>query len=114
MMAAIIVLLVVRVLPIFSNIFVSLGGDMPAFSRGVLRTGLFLQQHALLILGVLVVLVAAALFFFRTAPGRRLRDRIRLGLPGLKGLYSKIYASRFSMAMSYNAVERDRYGYITR
>ena len=101
MMAAIIVLLVVRVLPIFSNIFVSLGGDMPAFSRGVLQTGLFLQQHALVILAVLIVLVAAAVFFFRTAAGRRLRDRIRLGLPGLKGLYSKIYASRFSMAMSY-------------
>ncbi len=101
MMAAIIVLLVVRVLPIFSGIFVSLGGEMPAFSRGVLRVGLFLQQNTLLILAILAVGIIALVLFMRTAAGRLLRDRLRLRLPGLKGLYSKIYASRFSMAMSY-------------
>ncbi len=101
MMAAVIVLLVVRVLPIFSNIFASLGGDMPAFSRGILQAGLFLQSNFPAILGVLAGLIAVAYLFSRTAAGRRFRDRARLGLPGLRGLFRKIYASRFSMAMSY-------------
>ncbi|MBP7402704.1 MAG: type II secretion system F family protein [Clostridia bacterium] len=101
MMAAVIVLLVVRVLPIFSNIFVSLGGDMPPFSRGVLLAGLFLQRNFAVLLAAAAGLVAALWVFFRIPAGRRLLDRARLGLPGLRGLYRKIYASRFSMAMSY-------------
>lgn len=101
MMAAVIVLLVVRVLPIFSNIFVSLGGGMPPFSRGVLLAGLFISRNAPVLLGILAGLAAAIFLFFRTAPGRGLSDRMRLGLPGIRGLYRKIYASRFSMAMSY-------------
>jgi len=101
MMAAVIVLLVVRVLPIFSNIFVSLGGDMPPFSRGVLLAGLFLQRNFAVLLAAAAGLVAALWVFFRIPTGRRLLDRARLGLPGLRGLYRKIYASRFSMAMSY-------------
>ena len=80
---------------------VSLGGGMPAFSRAVLQTGLFLQRNTPFLLGALAALVAALWLFSRLPAGRRLGDRLRLRMPGIRGLYKKIYASRFSMAMSY-------------
>lgn len=102
MMLAIIVLLVVRVLPVFSDILSSFGGTMPAFSQGLLSFGNFVAFNSFWLLPLLVVLVAGlALWLRRSAAGRRFVDRMRLKLPVLGPLYQRIYTSRFSISLSY-------------
>lgn len=102
MMLAIIILLVVQVLPVFSQILNSFGGTMPPFSQGLLSFGTFISRQAWWLLPLVAVLVTGLVLWFRlTAGGRHLLDRARLRLPVLGPLYRRIYASRFSMSMSY-------------
>ncbi len=73
MMLAIIVLLIVRVLPVFSQILSSFGGVMPPFTQGLMNAGLWLADHSLLLLALLVLLVAIVILFFKgTTAGRQI------------------------------------------
>jgi type IV pilus assembly protein PilC len=102
MMLGIIVLLVARVLPVFSQILSSFGGSMPAFSQGLLSLGLFVGRQAFWLLPLLVVLVTGiVLWLGHTPSGRRLADRAKLGLPLVGPLYSRIYTSRFAVSLAY-------------
>lgn len=102
MMLAIIILLVVQVLPVFSQILTSFGGTMPGFSQGLLSFGTYVARQSWWLLPLFVLVVAGLVVWFRlSAAGRRIVDRARLNLPVLGPLYRRIYASRFSMSMSY-------------
>lgn len=102
MMLGIIVLLVARVLPVFSQILASFGGSMPAFSQGLLSFGTFVSRQAYWLLPLLIVLVTClVLWLRRSIPGRRLIDQARLSLPILGPLYRRIYTARFSISLSY-------------
>lgn len=101
MMLAVIVLIIVRVLPLFDEILSSFGGRMPAFSRGLLQFGSFLSERWLVVGLVLIAVVVALLLFWKSPSGRRLRDRIVLNGPVVGPLYQRIYAARFSQALAY-------------
>jgi type IV pilus assembly protein PilC len=102
MMLGIIILLVARVLPVFDQILGSFGGSLPAFSQGLLSLGLFISHQAFWLLPLLVVLITALVLWLRhSAGGRRFVDRIRLGFPVLKPLFSRIYTSRFAVSLSF-------------
>lgn len=111
MMLGIIILLVARVLPVFSQILTSFGTGMPPFSQGLLSLGLFISNQWIWLLPA--VLAAAAglyLFFAYSRPGRTLLDRAKLNLPLLGPLFRRIYASRFSASLSYmlrSAIDMD-------
>jgi type IV pilus assembly protein PilC len=102
MMLGVIVLLVARVLPVFSQILNSFGGSMPPFSMGLLSFGLFVAHHAYWLLPLILVLITTAVLWLRRTPaGRRLASRAKLGLPFLRTLYQRLYTSRFASSLSY-------------
>ncbi len=111
MMLAIIILLIVRVLPVFSEILASFGSQMPPFSQQLLSLGVFVSHHAYWLLPLMIVLLAGLVVWLKkTTHGRRLIDRLKLKLPVLGPLYKRIYASRFSISLSYmlrSAIELD-------
>ena len=100
MMLAVIILIIVRVLPVFQQILQSFGGRMPAFSRGLLQFGIFLRQQWPIALLIAAAAVIAWILFWRSRTGRRLRDRIVLAGPIVGPLYQRIYAARFAQAMA--------------
>ncbi len=102
MMLGIIILLIVRVLPVFNDILLNFGGTMPTFSQGLMSFGAFISQHAIWILPLLIVLIVAFVFWLRkSVSGRRFADRCRLKLPIFGPLYQRIYTSRFAISLSY-------------
>ncbi|HBP37845.1 MAG TPA: hypothetical protein DD640_03730 [Clostridiales bacterium] len=102
MMLGVIILLVARVLPVFSEILASFGGSMPGFSQGLLSFGTFVSRQSFWLLPLLIALVTAlVLWLRRSIRGRRLVDQARLKLPVLGPLYKRIYTSRFSISLSY-------------
>ena len=102
MMLAIIILLIVRVLPVFSEILTSFGGRMPPFSQGLLTFGLFMAGQAYWLIPLLVLLVVCVYVWLRhSRGGNRIVDRARLRLPMIGPLYRRLYAARFATSLHY-------------
>lgn len=100
MMLAVIILIIVRVLPVFQQILQSFGGRMPGFSRGLMAFGVLLRERWPVALLIAAAAVIAWILFWRSHPGRSLRDRIVLDGPVFGPLYQRIYAARFAQAMA--------------
>jgi len=90
MMSAVIILIIVRVLPLFEEILQSFGGRMPPFSKGLLRFGLFLRENWLVAgLGFLLLIIVLVVFW-KSSAGRRFRDRIALDGPVVGPLLRRV------------------------
>lgn len=100
MMVAVITVLIVKVMPIFQQVFRGLGSEMTGFSLGVMRFGTLLSRYSAAIVGVAAALLAAYFILRATAGGRAMLDRWKHGFFATRKLYSKIASGRFASAMS--------------
>ncbi|MGH9464424.1 MAG: type II secretion system F family protein [Thermoanaerobaculia bacterium] len=99
--AAVVVYVILwKVIPVFSQLFASLGGEMPFLTRVVIRCSQFVGRY-----GWGLILIGIALFFavrayHKTYRGRRVIDGILLKLPVIGMLLRKIAVARFSRTLS--------------
>ena len=100
MMFAVIIILIVQVMPIFSEVFQSLGAQMTGFPLAVMNFGQALARYGAVIVGVIAVLSLAFIVFRSTKSGRDALDRFKEGFFITRGLYSKIASGRFASAMA--------------
>lgn len=96
LMLGVILLLVVKVLPMFNGILVSLGGDMPLFTSIIMNTSLWIGANLLWLVIALVALGLGAYFYGRTEKGQKTYDRLAYKIPIQKQIVSAITAIRFS------------------
>lgn len=90
-MLSIVVILLVRVMPVFQKVYRQLGADMTGLSGTLLNIGSFLGKYGLLIL--FIVCAAGGLLFWL------IRTR-RLRLPFLQNFYRKLAAGHFASGMA--------------
>ncbi len=100
MMIAVIFILIIKVLPIFRQVFEQLGQEMTGFSRSVVDFGIALNRYST---ACVILFAAAALLFilvFYTKKGRLAAARAasRLGL--FRNFRYKTSACRFASAMA--------------
>ncbi len=100
MMAVVIAILVIKVLPIFHQVFRQLGSDMSAFAQGIMDFGTALSHYSVWIVAVVLVLILAVSLMKRTKGGRAALARIYDTLPFMRSLSDKIAAGRFASAMA--------------
>ncbi|MCL2566017.1 MAG: type II secretion system F family protein [Defluviitaleaceae bacterium] len=100
MMLAVIILLIVRVMPIFNEVFQSLGAQMTGFSLAVMSLGQTLGQYSLIIVGTIASFAVFVWVFSNTQIGREVFDSFRTNFFLTRNLYSKIASGRFASAMS--------------
>lgn len=100
MMILVIGVLVVKVLPIFNQVFAQLGSELTGFSRAVMDFGSSLGQYSAVIVGVIAVLVAALLIMRSTKAGRALFVRFKASFFLTRRLAAKIASGRFASAMA--------------
>ncbi len=100
MMVLVITVLVVKVMPIFNEVFQSLGSEMTGFSRGILQLGQSIGKYSFAIIGVFAAVAIVLLIMSRTAGGRRALDSFKASFFATRGLYAKIASGRFASAMS--------------
>ncbi len=101
MMCAVVLLLIVRVLPMFDNLLHSIGQDMPAVARGLMSFGGFLGDFWWIILGVVVLLFLIYHLMKVTVGGRAALDRFKAGFFMTRKTYQKMAAERFAAAMAF-------------
>lgn len=100
MMLAVIIVLLSRVLPVFSDVYGSLGGSLTGLAGGLLELGLFLNGilPALgIALGLVIVITATVLL---AAPVRRAAERLITRIFGDRGVGRRLNNAHFASALS--------------
>lgn len=100
LMLGVVLLLIIKILPMFANILSSLGGEMPGVTLLLLNLGEGLIKIGPLLIGILVVAVLGLVHYGRTDGGELHFDRLRMELPLIGKLYRKVSAARFSHGMA--------------
>ena len=89
-----------KVIPTFATLFAGLGADLPLPTRIVIALSNALVRWMPLIIVVVIAMVFAVRTYYATAGGRRVIDRLMLGLPILGLLLRKIAVARFCRTLS--------------
>ncbi len=100
LMLVVILLLILKILPMFANILSALGGEMPQVTSILMFFGQATLQAAPVLIGITVVLILGVFTYGRTDAGELYFDRLRLELPYLGKVYRKVSAARFSHGMA--------------
>jgi type IV pilus assembly protein PilC len=100
LMLGVIVLLVTTVMPMFKDILLSLGGDIPPLTDLIVNTAIFLGDNIILILGAIIVVFLTFDIYRNTKSGRIVFDKLKLHLPIQKEIIVSIAALRFSRNMA--------------
>jgi type IV pilus assembly protein PilC len=98
--AGVIILLLWKVVPIFTTLFNGLGADLPLPTRVVIAMSNFVGSiYGLLILMFLVGAIVAVKFWYKTPAGRMAIDQIILKLPVVGIVMRKIAVARFTRTL---------------
>jgi type IV pilus assembly protein PilC len=84
-----IVALVTFVVPAMEGLFEQMGGELPMMTKIIVAVSDFFTGNWHILLGVLVVLVAGGIWYFKTPRGKRTKDTIMLKLPIIKDVQIK-------------------------
>lgn len=96
----VIILLLVKVIPVFEKMFAEFGGALPGPTQMVVSVSNFLQSYILMILGVAAAVVIAFGMARKKSPAFRYRtDAIFLRLPVFGSLLRKVAVARFSRTL---------------
>ncbi|MDH3745093.1 MAG: type II secretion system F family protein [Acidobacteriota bacterium] len=89
-----------KVIPVFSQLFLGLGGELPALTRGVVAASNFVGDYSIYIGIGLVLLFFAVRGYHRTEKGKRVLDSALLRIPIIGDLLRKIAVARFCRTLS--------------
>ena len=94
---AILMILMVKVVPSFEQVFLGMGEGkpLPAFTRLVLGISRSIKDNLPVTAGIIAVFVIAFVIFKRTKFGRHVWDKFKLRMPVIGPVVSKISISRF-------------------
>ncbi|MDW8307896.1 MAG: type II secretion system F family protein [Verrucomicrobiales bacterium] len=98
---AIVYILMVVVIPKFEEVFAGLleGQKMPQFTRFVLSVSRTIKDHALMTMAGLAAFITLFVLFKKTKFGRHIIDVIKLKMPILGPVISKVAISRFTRTL---------------
>lgn len=100
LMLGVVLVLVVKVLPVFNDVLAQLGAGLTGFSRGLMDFGQAVSSSAAVLLALAGALMVFGLFLFRSARGKKLRAKLSSKLFFTRGVSEKIAAGRFAFVMS--------------
>lgn len=92
--------LIVRVLPMFAQMFGDMGAELPLITRALMALGTGAGRWWPLVLLSFVLIGFALRRFARTERGTYLLDRLKMRLPVFGPLYQKVVFARFSRTLA--------------
>jgi len=93
-------ILLVKVVPTFSEIYSSFDQKLPAMTQMLIDVSNFLKSYLLFIIAGIIVLVFLLGRYYKTESGRLVIDRAILKIPLFGDLIRKVAISRFSRTMA--------------
>lgn len=100
MMAVVILVLLLKVLPVFQQVFQQMGLEMNGVSRGLLNAGNMISRYSALFLVLAVVLIGCILFFSLTEKRHTLLKKMVTHLPVFREIPVAMDYSRLTQGLS--------------
>lgn len=100
MMLLVILVLIMKVLPIFNQVFAQLGTQMTGFALSLLNVSNILSRYSLIFVIVLAVIVIGILCIAKSQSGKQAVKSMYNKLPFFKKFSDSIAAGRFASGMS--------------
>ncbi|MBR6627626.1 MAG: type II secretion system F family protein [Lachnospiraceae bacterium] len=100
MMIVVLTVLLVKVMPIFNQVFIQLGTEMTGLSGALLHIGELINRYSLLLILLVCAVIGIILFCSRTAAGQKLFLRLCYKLPLFRQLYAHTASCRFAGGMA--------------
>jgi len=100
MMLVVILVLVIKVLPIFKQVFEQLGTEMTGFSKGLLNFGNTLSTYSAIFIALIIVIALLFLYFTKIPAGKKSWSSFCVKFPLTRGFYEKVAAGRFASGMA--------------
>ena len=94
------IFLLVKVVPVFGEIFNSFGASLPAPTQFLINLSHFVQRFILLLLVAMGAGVYGWFYFIKTPMGRRFWDTYRIKLPIFGSIAHKICLARFTRTLA--------------
>jgi len=87
------------IVPVFANMFGSLGAELPAPTQFILGISNFLQSNILFLILILAAAITAFVFWIKTDSGRSIFDTFMLKVPVFGNLIRKSSVARFTRTL---------------
>ena len=100
MMAVVIVVLLVRVLPVFSQVFRQMGLEMTGFSASLMHMGTSIQRYSYVFFILLAVIIGFVLYFCLHPKGRLKMNEFVTRLPYFREIPASMDCSRMAQGIS--------------
>lgn len=100
MMMIVIIVLVVKVLPLFDQVFAQLGSEISGFSKVLLNFGNTLTRYSVVFIAIFLILVACYFIFTKLPSGRKAFARFASKFFATRNFYNKIASGRFASGMA--------------
>ena len=100
MMVAVIIVLLVKVMPIFNQVFVQLGSEMTGFSRVLMNMGTAINRYSIVFTALLILAAALILYGTRTRSGRNMCRGLGYKFGFSKAVYEELASCRFASGMA--------------
>ena len=96
----IVTMLLVKVVPVFQNIFAGMGRELPFVTQSLINLSSFITDNSLYIIGAIIIMIVALIRFYQTEKGRYLFDRMILKPPVIGALMRKVAIAKFTRTLS--------------
>lgn len=100
MMIIVIFVLLIKVLPVFSQVYAQLGGAVSGLAAGIINAGSAMGAYAVPIIGAALTIALAVFIISKTKRGKSIGNSIAQNGMLTKGLYRKISRARFLSGMA--------------
>ena len=100
MMIAVIIVLIVKVVPIFDKVFKQLGSEMSGVSKSLLNIGNTMTKYSVVFIVIFALLAILFVFFTKTSVGKKAFARLASGFVLTRKFYDRVAAGRFASGMA--------------
>ena len=100
MMIVVIVVLLVKVMPIFNQVFIQLGTEMSGLSKTLMDIGNGISKYSAFFFVLLIVIAGFLLYGLKADSGKKLFQRIGYKIPYIRFIFESTAACRFASGLA--------------
>lgn len=100
MMLCVILVLLIKVMPIFKQVYAELGTEMNGLSALIVNIGTSMGDYTIVFIGILLLIIGVYYYFAKTESGKKVFSAFTVSFPLTRGLQDKLAAGHFSSAMA--------------